>query len=586
MQQQIIADVLCGRDVFVLMPTGGGKSLCYQLPSLVLPGVTVVVSPLIALMQDQVKALEANGIQATVLNSTVDYAEITQRESRAASGRYNLIYMAPERLMNPAGQRLLSRLKISHFAIDEAHCISEWGHDFRPEYRMLGQLRNRFADTPIIALTATATPRVADDIVKQLHLNRPGMYRGGFERKNLYYEVRRKERVFHQILRYLDDHAASEGIIYCLSRASTEQMAERLRAKNVDALPYHAGLPAEERARNQHAFVYGKTRVITATIAFGMGIDKPDVRFVIHADLPRNLESYYQETGRAGRDGLRADCILFFSHADKAKLERFIEEKENEHERKLAHGQLKQMIHYAYAIDCRSQGLLNYFGDEHGGDCGHCDNCLLPPQLNDATKDARKLLSAVARTGQRFGLNHVIDVLRGTQTDRICRHNHQCLSVFGVGADQPKPYWRRLAESLIHDEQLALTRDDFRTTYLTGPSKPVLRGQVNVSLTVPRAAKRPRKQKPIATAVDDSRPIDQKLFDQLRSLRRTLADKQNVPPYVVFSDAALRHMAQRHPTTPQQFIQITGVGQHKLDRYGPIFMDAIAQHIANPATGP
>ena len=576
MQRQIITDALRRQDAFVLMPTGGGKSLCYQLPALLMPGVSIVVSPLIALMQDQVKALEANGVRATVLNSTVQYSQIIERQNQAAAGAFDLLYMAPERLMSDAGQRLLPRLDVGLLAIDEAHCISEWGHDFRPEYRMLGRLRQDFPDVPIMALTATATPRVAQDIVEQLHLREPTTYRGRFERTNLYYQVRPKQKVFERVVRYLADNPDAEGIIYCLSRAATERMADKLKAKGVNALPYHAGLEKDQRAANQHEFVYGNARVIVATIAFGMGIDKPDVRFVIHADLPRNLEAYYQETGRAGRDGLEADCILFFSHADRSKIERFIEEKPSERERQLAYQLLQRMVNYAYATDCRCQKLLAYFGEQREGNCGHCDNCRLPPKIVDATEDARKLLSAVARTGQRFGILHVIDVLRGAQTQRIEQYRHHQLSVFGIGADQPAPHWRRLAEKLIHDKQLAVTGEEYPTVCLTADSKPVLRGQVNVAVTVPRVIKKAKATRTKTTEEDQS-PVDPELFAALRALRRRLADQQNVPPYVVFSDASLRGMTRRRPTSAEQFTEITGVGAHKLERYGQQFMQVISE---------
>ena len=576
MQREIIRDALERRDVFVLMPTGGGKSLCYQLPALLLPGVSIVVSPLIALMEDQVKALQANGIRATVLNSTVQYSQIIERQNQAAAGAFDLLYMAPERLMSNAGQQLLPRLNISLLAIDEAHCISEWGHDFRPEYRMLDRFRLNFPNVPIMALTATATTRVAQDIVQQLHLHDPCTYRGKFERTNLYYQVRPKQKVFEYIIRYLADKPNAEGIIYCLSRAATEQMANKLKAKGINALPYHAGLEKNNRTRNQHEFVYGNARVIVATIAFGMGIDKPDVRFVIHAGLPRNLEAYYQETGRAGRDGLEADCILFFSHADRAKIERFIEEKPNEQERKLAYQLLQQMVNYAYTTDCRCQKLLAYFGEQSDGNCGHCDNCRLPPETVDATEDARKLLSTVARTGQRFGILHVIDVLRGAQTQRIERNRHHELSVFGIGDNQTAPHWRRLAEKLIYDKQLAVTNDEYPTVYLTANSKAVLRGKVNIAITVPRVIEKIKttRQK---TTKEDLLPVNQDLFNALRALRRQLAGQQNVPPYVVFTDASLRDMANRRPTSSEQFTEITGVGNHKLKRYGQQFMQVITK---------
>ena len=580
MQQPIIADAMAGRDVFVLMPTGGGKSLCYQMPAVLDRGTTVVVSPLIALMDDQVKSLEANGIAATVLNSTVEAREIHRREANARAGHYDLIYMAPERLTGPAGVRLLSHIDVNLFAIDEAHCISQWGHDFRPEYRKLSLLRtglpDRVRQVPIMALTATATPRVEQDVAEQLRLSDPHRYRGQFERKNLVYRIIHKYQMFDQILGYLRSHPTHEGIIYCLSRASTEDLATRLQAHSIAALPYHAGLEGPTRRAHQHAFVYGEARVMVATIAFGMGVDKPDVRFVIHADLPRHLEGYYQETGRAGRDGLPADCILYYSAGDRAKIERFIEEKQDDQDREHAQWQLKQMIRYVHTTKCRCVPLLAHFGEGHGGDCGHCDNCLEPPNLIDATEDARKILSVVARTGQRFGLGHVINVVRGSKSKRMGELGHDHLSVYGIGADQPTGHWRHVLEALLESGGLALTTDQYQTAYLTEASLPVLRGKVTVQVKQSRVAPITRKAKPSSAAVEPSGPVDEALFQILRRLRHHLAAEQGIPPYVVFGDVSLRHMAALKPSSREQFGQVKGVGQTKLERYGNLFLDEIA----------
>ncbi|NBC10316.1 MAG: DNA helicase RecQ [Planctomycetes bacterium] len=603
MQRAIIDDALAGRDVFVVMPTGGGKSLCYQLPALVdgprhgqthaptpanpaspSGGVTVVISPLIALMQNQVDLLQANGIAATFLNSTLAPAEAAQRERDALAGRYDLLYLAPERLLAGAGRRLLERLPVARFAIDEAHCISEWGHDFRPEYRMLGQMRSasgpfddRFANVPVIALTATATPRVAEDIVEQLALRDPAIHRGGFERTNLYYEVRPKQKSYPQIVAYLKEKPDAEGIIYVGSRAGADEMASRLREEGIAAVSYHAGRASEDREAAQHAFIYGEARVCVATIAFGMGVDKPDVRFVIHADLPRHLEGYYQETGRAGRDGLPADCILFYTAADRAKIEYFISRKESEAEQEHAHWQLKRVIGYAHATGCRMVPLLAYFGEEHGGNCGHCDNCVKPPKLVDATEDAQKLLSTVARTGQRFGLAHVINVLRGSQAERVRERQHDQLSVHGIGKDQPTGYWRQLAERLIEVGYLALTADEFRTAHLTEDSKPLLRGEVSVQVPQSRAVtgRRGDSARPRGRETPTLRPEDRPLFERLRALRTRLARQQNVPPYVIFGDRALIDMATRRPTDERQFLEVNGVGQSKLEKYGEVFLEVI-----------
>lgn len=589
MQRRIVDDALAGRDTFVVLPTGGGKSLCYQLPAVMTPGegTTVVVSPLIALMQNQVEALQANGIAATLINSSIDRDEARLRERAALAGEYDLVYLAPERLMSGAGRALLSRLEVARFAIDEAHCISEWGHDFRPEYRQLGELRShfdgRFADTPVIALTATATPRVADDIVTQLGLRSPAIHRGGFERANLQYEVRPKQNSFDQIMDYLRTNPAHEGIIYCQSRARCDTIASKLRQQDIAALPYHAGLENGDRAEAQHEFIYGDTRVIVATIAFGMGVDKPDVRFVIHADLPRHVEGYYQETGRAGRDGLPADCLFFYSAADRAKIEYFIEQKESESEREHAHWQLDQVIRYAHTTGCRTRALLAHFGEEHPGDCGHCDNCVKPPNLIDATEDARKLLSAVARTEQRYGLGYVIDVLRGSRAERVLRNRHDGLSVHGIGKDQPKGHWGAVADELIKQGHLAQTRDEYRIAHLTGTSRDVLRNEVRIEIVQSRAvgAKKAAKRGP-AAAFDE--PMDGALFEKLRELRRTIAHDQGVPPYVVFGDISLRQMAARLPKTDDELLAISGVGETKLTRYGEAFLDAIRGHV--PATEP
>ena len=582
MQREIIEAVCDGRDSFVIMPTGGGKSLCYQLPALVGEGTTVVISPLIALMQDQVAQLQQNGIRATLINSTLDRDEAFDRERRAIKGEYDLIYLAPERLMSTSGSRLLRQLDVARFAIDECHCISEWGHDFRPEYRMLGSLRDqfagRFADTPIVALTATATPRVREDILTQLNLREPAVYLGDFERSNLNYELRPKKQMLRQIGDYLKANPLHEGIIYCQSRRKCEDMAEKLRAAGVSAVPYHAGLDASIREQNQHDFIYGDARVVCATIAFGMGVDKPDVRFVFHADMPRSLEGYYQETGRAGRDGLPADCIFFYSGGDRGKVEHFIEQKEDEEERKHAYWQLQQVVSFAHETGCRMPKLLGYFGQEHGGACGHCDNCLAPPKLLDVTVHAQKLLSTIVRTGQRFGVGHVIKVLRGSKEQRVLDYGHDQLSVYGIGADQPDGHWRQLAEHLIHDGTIGTSADQFRTLHLTPDSKGILKGDREITMPVSRVASTSTQNSRRGVQDDDLGPIDNELFEKLRALRKQLADEQGVPPYVVFGDKSLRQMAAALPVDDEAFLSISGVGQTKLDKYGPAFMGMIREH--------
>ena len=582
MQRQIITDAMQGQDILAILPTGAGKSLCYQLPAVLSEGTTLVISPLIALMADQLKALEANGIRGTVLNSSVAPDEIMRREEAAKNGEYNLIYLAPERLMGFAGQRLLQNVPLNMIAIDEAHCISEWGHDFRPEYRQVGLIRERMPDTPFMALTATATPRVSQDIIDQLNLKNPAVHRGGFERPNLFYQVRPKQRVTEQILAYLQANPVSEGIIYCHSRRGCDELSQRLFAHGVSALPYHAGLDHETRSHNQHEFIYGNTRVIVATLAFGMGVDKPDVRFVIHVDLPRHIEGYYQETGRAGRDGERADCILFFSYGDCAKIQRFIQEKPDPVEQQHAQWQLQRMVQFAYATDCRTVPLLSHFGQEHPGSCMHCDNCIEPPVTEDTTDDARKLMSAVARTGQRYGMSYIIDILRGQSSERSQLAGHETLSVFGLGSYQTAAHWRRVGQALLLKNLMSQTQDEFPVLHLNEQSTPVLRGEVPIEMIQPRAMGKRNTSKSKAAPVDEA-PYDEDLFESLRQLRRSLAQEQSVPPYVVFNDAALRDMSRKQPTDLGAFTTVSGVGEHKLKKYGETFTDAIRQWLDGQA---
>ncbi|MBF2076054.1 MAG: DNA helicase RecQ [Synechococcales cyanobacterium C42_A2020_086] len=579
-QQQVIESVLQNQDSLVIMPTGGGKSLCYQLPALLKPGVTIVVSPLIALMQDQVQALQDNGIGATFLNSTISGIEVRQRANQILSGQIKLLYVAPERLLTEPFLDFLQRVQIeigiASIAIDEAHCVSEWGHDFRPEYRQLRQLRQHHPDVPFLALTATATQRVQQDIIQQLELRQPLIHVSSFNRQNLYYEVRFKQKQAYRDLLHLIRKTPGSGIVYCLSRKKVDEITARLQQDGIAALPYHAGLTDQARAEYQTRFIRDDVRVMVATIAFGMGINKPDVRFVIHYDLPRTLESYYQESGRAGRDGEPARCTLFFSYGDIKTIDFLIAQKVDpqtgeplEAEQQIARQQLRQVIDYAEGLECRRTIQLGYFGERFEGNCGNCDNCLHPRPLQDWTIEAQKFLSCVARCQERFGMAYIIDVLRGSKDKRILGNRHDQLSTYGIGKDHTAEEWRTLGRSLLHQGLLSETSDGYAVLKLNPQSWEVLRKQRTVYLSVPN---RPGRETPSSS---QTRADTELLFDQLRRLRKQIADEQGVPPYVVFADASLRLMAQLRPQTIEDFANISGVGSHKLARYGPPFVAAI-----------
>ncbi|MDX2216552.1 MAG: DNA helicase RecQ [Oculatellaceae cyanobacterium bins.114] len=495
-QQEVIEVALQNQDLLVVMPTGRGKSLCFQLPALLKPGITVVVSPLIALMQDQVEALQARGIGATFLNSSLKVAEVRQREAAILNGTIKLLYVAPERLMAekflPFLERIHAEIGIATFAIDEAHCLSEWGHDFRPEYRQLKELRRRYPDVPFLALTATATDRVRQDIVHQLQLRSPLIHVASFNRQNLYYEVRPKQKYAYKDLFKLIHQTEGAGIVYCLSRKKVDEITYRLQEDGVEALPYHAGLSDAERTLNQTRFIQGEVRVMVATIAFGMGIDKPDIRFVIHFDLPRNMEGYYQECGRAGRDGQPSACTLFFSYGDIKTIEYLIAQKVHpvtgdplQEEQQIARQQLRQVLDYAEGLDCRRIIQLGYFGERFEGHCGNCDNCLNPKPLEDWTIEAQKFLSCVARCDQRFGMKYIIDVLRGSKDQRILKNGHHRLSTYGIGKDQSADEWRILGRSLLHQGFLEETSDGYSVLKLNAESWQVMRKQRSVYVAMP-----------------------------------------------------------------------------------------------------
>ena len=613
LQEEIIRDSLAGKDTFALLPTGGGKSLCFQLPALVRDGLTLVVSPLIALMKDQVDGLQASGIPATFLNSSLDANESRKRLRGLHNGEYRLLYAAPERLMLSGFLDDLQRWKVNLLAIDEAHCISEWGHDFRPEYRQLAELRKLFPNVPVMALTATATERVREDIVKLLKLRESSCYVASFNRPNLTYRVLAKSKPYDQVLEFVRARPKESGIIYCQSRKTTENVAANLSEDGVKARPYHAGLTPKQRSEHQELFLRDDVRVICATIAFGMGINKPNVRFVIHYDLPKNIEGYYQETGRAGRDGLPGECLLLFSAGDVVKQTGFIDEKPDPKEQQIARAQLQQMVHYAECATCRRAELLAYFGETFGAppdssrrrreetltenlqndqslltsaatsgvNCGGCDNCLSPRETFDGTLAAQKFLSCVYRIREKtsfgVGLNHVIEVLTGADTEKIRRWNHGKLSTYGIGKEHGRPEWAAIGRELIRLGYVRQTAEKFSVLELTNDGLAILKQRKSVTLTKPVTAPETKVQRVGEIACDEV------LFERLRELRKRLADERAVPAYIVFSDVALRQMARDYPSSEREFARISGVGEKKLHEFGKVFLAEIAAHLqANP----
>jgi ATP-dependent DNA helicase RecQ len=582
LQEEIIRDSLADKDVFALLPTGGGKSLCFQLPALVRPGLTVVISPLIALMKDQVDALQANGIAATFLNSTLSDAERSARWRGLNAREFKLLYVAPERLMLGTMIDDLNRWGVNCVAVDEAHCISEWGHDFRPDYRQLRTLRERLPSIPFMALTATATERVRADIITQLHLHEPAVYVASFNRPNLTYRVTPKTAGYRQVLDLLRERPRDSGIIYCASRAGADSLAAKLVEDGVKAAPYHAGMEKADRSTNQEKFLRDEVRVICATIAFGMGINKPNVRFVIHYDLPKNIEGYYQETGRAGRDGLPSECLLLFSPGDVTKQMRFIDEKPDANEQRIAREQLHTMVHYADCAECRRVVLLDYFGEEFSeDDCGACDNCLAPRATYDGTVAAQKLMSCVFRIRQKngfaVGLNHVVAVLTGGETDKIRQWGHHELSTYGIGQEHSRNEWGTIARELMRLGFLAQNAGQFPTVDVTAEGMAALKDRRKITLTKPMEAPRTRTERAGDIACDEL------LFDKLRQLRKQLADAQGLPAYIVFGDNSLRLMARLYPITEAEFRRISGVGDAKWKAYGPQFLEEVRAHLqTNP----
>ncbi|ELS05292.1 ATP-dependent DNA helicase RecQ [Xenococcus sp. PCC 7305] len=573
-QRKIIEEALNNQDLLVIMPTGGGKSLCFQLPALLKEGLTIVVSPLIALMKDQVDALQDNGIGATFLNSTLDYAEGRSRQEAILAGKIKLLYVAPERLLTEKFRSFLLRvangLGLNAIAIDEAHCVSEWGHDFRPEYRQLKQLRSQFPQTPIFAFTATATKRVQDDIIQQLGLRDANVHLASFNRPNLHYEVKSKDKnSYYQLLKDIRRQSGS-GIVYCLSRRRVEEIALKLKHDGIDALPYHAGLEAEVRSHNQTRFLRDDARVIVATVAFGMGINKPDVRFVFHFDLPRSLESFYQESGRAGRDGETAKSTLFFSFGDIKKVDYLIEQKPDPNEQRIARQQLNQVIDYAEGTVCRRTIILRYFGERFGGDCGRCDNCLEPKPIEDWTIEAQKFLSCMVRCRERFGMNHLIDVLRGSRNKKVQQYGHHLVSTYGIGKEKSIDEWKMLVRSLLHQGLISETNDGYRILRLNKNSWEILKKQrsVQIAVTQKKLGKGETKYSPRQAEAEI-------LYEKLRVLRKNIADLQAVPPYVIFADSSLKLMSQLQPKNDKEFSRISGVNNHKLQQYGDKFLSII-----------
>ena len=580
LQREICDATLAGKDVFALLPTGGGKSLCFQLPALIRPGLTVVVSPLIALMKDQVDQLKATGVAATYLNSTLGAKEARARLAGLHQGKYKLLYAAPERLMLEGWQENLKAWGVSCLAIDEAHCISEWGHDFRPEFRQIARLRAVLPDVPLMALTATATERVRADIVTHLKLRDPVTFVASFNRPNLTYRVTPKDQPLKQIITFIRKREDESGIIYCASRAAAERVADSLAGRGFSARVYHAGLSAGEREANQEQFLRDDTRIICATIAFGMGINKPNVRWVIHHDLPKNIEGYYQETGRAGRDGLPGDCLLLFSPGDVAKQTHFIDQITQQREQQVARNQLRQIVHYAESAGCRRAELLAYFGETFpGSNCGACDNCLEPRETYDGTIAAQKFLSCIYRIKQatRFsvGLNHIVEVLTGADTEKIRRWGHDRLSTYGIGKEFNRSQWAAVGRELMRLGHVGVAEGEYSTLELTDSGMDLLRSRAPVTLTKPMDL-------PVAKGVTRRTgdiACDEILFAHLRGVRKKLADERKVPAYVIFGDATLRAMAREYPVTIQDMSGIFGMGEKKLAEFGPIFTAAIAEFL-------
>ncbi len=581
-QDEIITTVINGGDALVLMPTGGGKSLCYQIPSLARTGCGVVVSPLIALMQDQVNALRLLGVRAAFLNSTLDPVQAAQVEEDLLRGNLDLLYIAPERLTQARTRELLKRAPIALFAIDEAHCVSQWGHDFRADYLQLGLLHEEFPDTPRVALTATADERTRAEIIERLDLSEARKFIAGFDRPNIRYRIGLKQNAKQQLLQFLkDEHPRDAGIVYCLSRKKTEDVAFWLQDQGFNALPYHAGLDAGIRADYQARFLREESVIMVATVAFGMGIDKPDVRFVAHLDMPKTVEAYYQETGRAGRDGAPSDAWMIYGLQDVIKLRQMLagSEGSEEHKRAEQH-RLNAMLGLCEITSCRRQSLLKYFGERLQEPCGNCDSCLEPVDTWDGSEAARKALSVVYRTGQRFGVNHLVDVLRGSEAEKIRQFDHHLLPTYGVGKDLDANQWRSVFRQLVARGYLRVDMDRFGALCLEEQCRGLLRGEESIQLR--RDAAKGKGKKQTRSTLPEN--IDVALWEALRDCRRELAEEQGVPPYVIFHDRTLQEMCLALPRSLAQFGRLTGVGERKLDKYGAAFIEVVENHLDEAAT--